>query len=404
MPIYFPDAPVPLPANPFTNNVEYADEALRETICNAYDLCLALETHVIWSFGVEVDPNVENRPTEKILQKLSPIIAARVLGHALRLAPTATSRAHLANEIKDCNGNDRLLAGLAHLYVFGLIGVFRNPKGPTPAISTSQSPRKSFEDKQLSMETILMEFKSKPGRLRDIVMKRDNYHCAFTGAVDDKSAEMGLVQWDLNDPLSDLQVAHIISQSLTSDISVPGVSGKKLQWASTAAAMIERFGDLDCKAVLGEEFLHNPLNAILATHIPHARFDELRIWFTPAKDQQGNIKPDTYNINTSITPDRSAAFGIRDQVTFTSSQFLVQGSVITIPPPHKRLLEIHAACAQIAHMSGAAEALDEFTSDTEPFLLTVDSKKMDVNPRGLEELTRALYNIQPRPLNNLVSK
>ncbi|KAL4250487.1 hypothetical protein ABKN59_006960 [Abortiporus biennis] len=103
-------------------------------------------------------------------------------------------------------------------------------------------------------------------------------------------------------------------------------------------------------------------------------------------DNHGNIISDTYDINTSIPRAVSIGLRIQDQVTFSSSQLFIDGQNISIPPPHKRLLEIHAACAQIAHMSGAAQVLDEFTREAEPFSLTVDSRKMDVNSKGLEEL------------------
>ncbi|KAI0782657.1 hypothetical protein C8Q75DRAFT_811583 [Abortiporus biennis] len=351
-------------------------------ICKAYDTCFALEKKVVWSFGVN----------EEILSdKLPPQIAGRVLGHALILAPTETSRDKLAKEISDCEDDDTFLASLAYLYIFGLIRAFHNPKGPIPAVSISQSPLHSSEVHPNSMETTLTH---KPGHLRDMVMKRDNYRCAFTGDLDATSVEQGLVQWNTYDSIYDVQVAHIISQSLASDI--------RLQWASTVAAIIERFDDFKCEAILGEDFLRNPLNAILATPALHARFDQLRIWFTAATDNHGNIISDsTYDINTSIPRAVSIALRIQDQVTFTTPQLFIDGQNISIAPPHKRLLEIHVACAQIARMSGAAQVLDEFARELEPFSLTVDSRKMDVNSKGLEELRRALYNIQPTVFNNL---
>ena len=59
-----------------------------------------------------------------ILEDFDPPMVARVLGHALYLLPGEGCDA-LTREILDCQGPDEpeLLAGLAHLYAYGLIRV-----------------------------------------------------------------------------------------------------------------------------------------------------------------------------------------------------------------------------------------------------------------------------------------
>lgn len=54
-----------------------------------------------------------------------------------------------------------------------------------------------------------------------------------------------------------------------------------------------------------------------------------------------------------------------------------------VPAPHPHLLALHAACTRIAHMSGAAEHLEEIFRDRE------DIKEM-TEPNAVYELARAL--------------
>ena len=56
----------------------------------------------------------------------------------------------------------------------------------------------------------------------------------------------------------------------------------------------------------------------------------------------------------------------------------------TIEPPSPQLIALHAACAQIAHMSGAAEHLEETFKDTEAIPV------MTATPNAADKLARAL--------------
>ena len=47
-------------------------------------------------------------------------------------------------------------------------------------------------------------------------------------------------------------------------------------------------------------------------------------------------------------------------------------SVIVLPLPDPRLLALHAVCVRVAHMSGAAEALDELDRDIEDALVLAE--------------------------------
>ena len=57
------------------------------------------------------------------MNDMGPPLTARVLGHALLLAPSEQGRAALTRDILGCKDDPELLAGVAYLYVYGLMRV-----------------------------------------------------------------------------------------------------------------------------------------------------------------------------------------------------------------------------------------------------------------------------------------
>ena len=86
-----------------------------------------------------------------------------------------------------------------------------------------------------------------------------------------------------------------------------------------------------------------------------------------------------------MDPETILAWRIKTQVGFRSTVSLEDGT--TIPPPHPRLLALHAACAQVAHMSGAAEHLVELYRD-------MDEISVMTEPSAPLELSRKLKALQ----------
>ncbi len=88
----------------------------------AYDHCLWLEHFASWDVLVdELQP--EQPVDEELTTDMSPAIAARVLGYAMRFAPNDIARDALIQDILVCEQHPGLLAGLAHLYLYGLCRV-----------------------------------------------------------------------------------------------------------------------------------------------------------------------------------------------------------------------------------------------------------------------------------------
>ena len=53
----------------------------------------------------------------------SPQVAGRTLRYALNFAHSDAGRACVAREVQTCEDDPEILAGLAHLYIYGLIRI-----------------------------------------------------------------------------------------------------------------------------------------------------------------------------------------------------------------------------------------------------------------------------------------
>lgn len=89
-------------------------------IHTAYEHCRRLECLEYWN---TFSDDLRNSLSMDVTQRMAPRVAARVLGHGLRFAPNDVGREALVRDILACDEDLELLAGLAHLYVYGLIRV-----------------------------------------------------------------------------------------------------------------------------------------------------------------------------------------------------------------------------------------------------------------------------------------
>ena len=89
-------------------------------IHTAYEHCRRLECLAYWD---TFSDDLRDSLSMDVMQGMAPRVAARVLGHGLLLAPSDAGRNALVRDILACDEDLELLAGLAHLYVYGLIRV-----------------------------------------------------------------------------------------------------------------------------------------------------------------------------------------------------------------------------------------------------------------------------------------
>ena len=110
---------------------------------------------------------------------------------------------------------------------------------------------------------------------------------------------------------------------------------------------------------------------------------------------------DTYDIHLQY-PDLAPFVGRLPRTCFEHYYTTPDG--IDVPPPSRTLLEIHAWCAEVAHMSGAAEVLYRLCGENGVLRGHGRSglgsslrgrEDMSANPvAGTEELVRALRQVQ----------
>jgi hypothetical protein len=113
MPLTNKTKPQPLPPCP-------GSFPLGSDLWKAYQVCKDLESSDHWRL---FDTELGHPRSADILLDLTPARASGVLGFALLYSPSASGRNNLAEEILGCNDDHEQLAGLAHLYLYGLIGV-----------------------------------------------------------------------------------------------------------------------------------------------------------------------------------------------------------------------------------------------------------------------------------------
>jgi len=132
-------------------------------------------------------------------------------------------------------------------------------------------------------------------------------------------------------------------------------------YAATAMSFLIAFG-LGGLAhdLLATDGAHDLGNLLSLENGVHADFDRLNLWF------ESTDEPNHYTVCVCDPGNEEYlrkfgnlhADGDRLSVTFSSRH-----QSLRLPDP--RLLALHAACARVAHMSGAAEAFDKFECDVE---------------------------------------
>lgn len=120
--------------------------------------------------------------------------------------------------------------------------------------------------------------------------------------------------------------------------------GRKANYSATAWAVVERFGQVNVitESLNGPD-IHRVENVLTMCFSAHDLFDKLELWF------EATDAPNTYKMRSNNPRFLEICYPpIPPQVTLQSTDPL-------IPLPNSHFLRIHAACARIAHLSGAAE-------------------------------------------------
>ncbi|KIM73234.1 hypothetical protein PILCRDRAFT_731746 [Piloderma croceum F 1598] len=236
------------------------------------------------------------------------------------------------------------------------MSIVKSAKGPTPA-PTSHPSRPSFDNVTDTFIHMLLEAPQDHQSAKKLAFIRDGYRCVISGRTDARVYETNAdvrAAWDaavLLDPsmrLASTTCAHIFPESINRNIIGENEGGHKHQYAASVWAVMERFGQVLGVDELNGADIHRMRNVMTMERGLHDLFDSLGIWFeaTPTVNR--------YNVRGKYA---AYTMGIQNPITFPTN-----GS---LPAPDPRYLKLHAACAQVAHLSGAGEYIDNILRDME---------------------------------------
>ncbi|KAK7034709.1 hypothetical protein VNI00_012116 [Paramarasmius palmivorus] len=216
-------------------------------------------------------------------------------------------------------------------------------KGRTPPSSYHPSRPSSDKDKE-KMELEIKEAPKDHKEAKRQALIRDGFKCVVTGIYDRRALQIPDIKTEAKNkrhPAGTVYTECVIYISTTTvDLIAP-----RKKYSASVLAVLKRFG-YDVDRLNGEK-VHSLFNVMTMEKNIHDAFDRLELWFEATE-----IK-DCYRVETvpEYDPDRPPT------IMFTSTSVL--------PAPSPELLALHAACAKVAHLSGAAAYIDELDEDTD---------------------------------------
>ncbi|KAJ6597188.1 hypothetical protein DFH09DRAFT_904366 [Mycena vulgaris] len=302
------------------------------------------------------------------------LIGARVLGfflrdfwlhqsHAFGIIPYRRLTQEIASALAGApEADNATISKLGLYYRNHLIRVFRSDGGPLPTASDHPSRPSLDRVRDQIVLDMAKTPKTKPDAKKQALV-RDGYRCTVTGDYDfdscKKHPELLAKAQATGQAMFATQVAHIFSESAQDGDKAP-------EYAGSALAILKMFGLGDVvESILGGN-VNNHSNVFTLSAGLHYFYDHLEFWLEEIPGQ-----PNTYKICASS----DAFFGVRgvpppqQHIKFQVAPEVVaacEAKDITVPAlPSRSLLAIRAACSRVAHMSGAAEQIDQILRDLE---------------------------------------
>ncbi|CAE6364000.1 unnamed protein product [Rhizoctonia solani] len=287
----------------------------------------------------------------------------RVLGQMIIQAPSQEGFTYIVASINDCTNADDIVA-LGELHLNHFVQYFKPESKPSRTPSTHPS-QPLFEIIQQTITHLLNVAPTDHSRAKKLALIRDNYRCMFSGAVDDKylrevprfadEVQQGNVAVKIT------QCCHILPQK----ISLRRDTETRRQEVARIWAILHMYGGIQPHELNGTG-IHRLSNILTLEVGLHFCFDNLQIWLEPTgiENQYSIARREEY-----YSPELPAV------VTFaTSTQY---------PLPDPRYLALHAACARIIKLSGAAEYVEKILRDAEEVKALSEDKSSSQLPCSL---------------------
>ncbi|CAE6460738.1 hypothetical protein ACGC1H_005326 [Rhizoctonia solani] len=269
----------------------------------------------------------------------------RILGYMMIHAPVEEGRADVARSINECS-TDLEVVELGQHYFQYFVKYFQTlANKPTPTPSNHPS-RPSVDARRDAILASIQQAPASHSEAKDYALIRDNYRCLLTGTVDVRVySDSPQLQEQLATgplpPLGTTECCHILPQFIGQNISHH--SGRRNN-AANVWTVVQAYGGIPSEQVNGPG-IHHLRNILTLRSDIHNVFDQLLLWLDPVEGQAN-----TYNVRrkfpTLCYPE------VPPIVSFSPDSGL--------PTPDPQYLALHAACARVVHLSGAAEAIDSY--------------------------------------------
>ncbi|KAJ3731422.1 hypothetical protein DFJ43DRAFT_1132519 [Lentinula guzmanii] len=191
---------------------------------------------------------------------------------------------------------------------------------------------------------------------------RDRYRCVITGIYDLSMRETQLTVH--------LKCAHIVPDSTYFDVE----QTKKKGYSASVLAVLKRFG-YDVELIHSDK-VHSLFNIMTLSYDVHDAFDRLELWL------EATNQANRYRVLTAskfLVPG-----GLPQFIEFTSSY-------PKLPLPSPDLLALHAICAQVAHLSGAGQYVEQLDRDVEELcVLAADGQSFHTLEHALMRATPSI--------------
>ncbi|KAF9062716.1 hypothetical protein BDP27DRAFT_1336223 [Rhodocollybia butyracea] len=324
-------------------SIREATQRIQSTHAYSTSALGSLQSDAVSAYHVCLD--TERQATNQVQDSELDVIRARVLGYLILEASSVSALAEIVKVIHSCNASYDKLCKLGQSFMDYFIRAFRKFKGNTPG-SSSHPSRTSFDKDKEKVKTEIEQARASWTAAKQAALKRDSNRCMVKGVIDFNSLALFDTATQQQAGGGFTQCAHIVPDSTYFSLS----DGEKKDYAASVLAVLQRFG-YDINKINGSK-VHSLFNIMTLDHPVHELFDRLKCWF------EATAIENQYRV-VLAPPYLHTVWSLPQQVTFKSSD------PDNLPLPSPELLALHAACARVAHLSGAAEHVDKLNREAE---------------------------------------